>query len=308
MRLLFPLALLGSVLGAQTPDYFPLQSGNQYLYQPTGVGASERVIQVGQPAPAPSGFTYYPLAGFSSRELRVRLTPDNRLVRLDPGTGSETLLLDFAAPELASFPTAIDPCSTSATILTRSGTYSGPIGSFDTALIVQYSGICADAGIVRDLFLPYIGLVQRTETSFTGPRTYDLAYALVGGVTQVAGPHVSFEISLDKISYQAGEKATARMALRNTRPEPLELQFGSGQEFDVLVIDAAGKEVYRWSAGRMFAQVLHSLTVSGEKNWVAQVSLPATLAPGKYSAQAYLTAVGAPPRRYSASAGFEIAR
>lgn len=308
MRLLCPLAVLCATLAAQTPDYFPLQSGNQYVYQPSGAGAADRVMEVGKPEAAPSGVMVYPLAGFSPQDLRVRLTPENKLVRFDPETGSDAVLLDFAAPEDQPFPTVIDPCSTSAAVRTRAGSYSGPIGTFDTVLIVEYSGPCADAGIQRDIFLPYIGLVQRTESSIAGPRTYDLTYALVGGVTQVAGAHVSFGLSLDRSSYKAGDKVAARLSLRNTRPEPLVLDFNSGQEFDVAIVDAAGKEVYRWSAGRMFAQMLHDLSITGEKNWAAQLALPAGLAPGKYSAQAWLTATGTPAKRYSASAGFEIVK
>jgi hypothetical protein len=61
--------------------------------------------------------------------------------------------------------------------------------------------------------------------------------------------------------------------------------------------------VYTWSADKVFLQALHSLIVTGEKNWVAQVPL-LTLPPGKYTAEASLTTT--PAKLYSATAAFTI--
>ena len=58
-----------------------------------------------------------------------------------------------------------NPCGQTGRVVTRSAKYKGPIGEFDTALEIRYSpGTCADAGVERELYLPYIGLVQRTVT------------------------------------------------------------------------------------------------------------------------------------------------
>lgn len=38
----------------------------------------------------------------------------------------------------------------------------------------------------------------------------------------------------------------------------VEMNFPSGQTHDVVVIDAAGREVWRWSQGRMFTQLVQN--------------------------------------------------
>lgn len=44
----------------------------------------------------------------------------------------------------------------------------------------------------------------------------------------------------------------------NTGARKLEVQFPSGQAYDLAVLDEAGREVWRWSKGRMFTQSLQN--------------------------------------------------
>jgi hypothetical protein len=306
MRILLPLAFAAIAL-AQSPDYFPLQVGNQWIFQSTGVGASNRIIEVtDQTVYEPNGRTYFVLNGFTNGSASVRRTPDNLLVQLDPASGEERVLERFGAAEGATFETALGACETTATLSSLEGTYAGPIGQLSGLLVMDYTGPCADAGVRTDLFLRDVGLLRRTETSFTGPRVYELIYARIGGVLQVTAPQVSFSLALDRSSYRAGDPLTARLTLRTVGNAPLVLEFSSGQEYDVAFLDDAGKEVYRWSAGRMFPQVLHSITVNGEKNWVVNIQTPSALAPGNYTAQAWLTNTSNTPKQYSASVPFAV--
>lgn len=50
------------------------------------------------------------------------------------------------------------------------------------------------------------------------------------------------------------------LAVTNATLQPLALQFSSGQSYDFTVADA-GREVWRWSADRMFTQALRSETL-----------------------------------------------
>ena len=53
--------------------------------------------------------------------------------------------------------------------------YKGPIGSSQTARLIRYApGICADTGLTSETFIPYLGMVRRTQTSFIGERSQDL--------------------------------------------------------------------------------------------------------------------------------------
>src|SRR4029079_11068766 len=75
-------------------------------------------------------------------------------------------------------------CKQTGRVVSRDASYKGPIGTFNGGVIeIQYDpGTCADAGLIRELYLPYVGLLQRTEQSIAGPRLYDLVYARIGGV------------------------------------------------------------------------------------------------------------------------------
>lgn len=59
----------------------------------------------------------------------------------------------------------------------------------------------------------------------------------------------------------------------NQASKSLELTFPDGQTHDIVVIDGVGREVWRWSQGRLFTQALqnrviaHSETVSYEGEW-----------------------------------------
>ena len=59
----------------------------------------------------------------------------------------------------------------------------------------------------------------------------------------------------------------------NLADHSLELDFPSGQTHDFAVLDSAGKELWRWSSGRMFTQALQnkllssSETVTYEEQW-----------------------------------------
>ena len=44
----------------------------------------------------------------------------------------------------------------------------------------------------------------------------------------------------------------------------LELRFPGGQTHDFIVKDFAGKEVWRWSSGRMFTTVMRATTIKGK--------------------------------------------
>jgi hypothetical protein len=57
----------------------------------------------------------------------------------------------------------------------------------------------------------------------------------------------------------AGENLALTISVANTAQESRKLAFRSSQRYDFWVVDANGDEIWRWSEGRMFAQVLEDV-------------------------------------------------
>lgn len=145
-------------------------------------------------------------------------------------------------------------------------------------------------------------------------RSWITAFAVSGVLC--AGAELQFSITLDRDTYTAPvDKSlsvpvmTARLSLRNTTDKPVRLAFPSGQRYDLELKNQRGDVVCRWSEGRAFNMMLGEEIIGpGERNYVVTVRLAdkegKPLAPGKYTAEAWLTTMG--PRTYVATAGFQM--
>jgi Intracellular proteinase inhibitor len=60
-----------------------------------------------------------------------------------------------------------------------------------------------------------------------------------------------------------GDRIRFSLNIKNNTAKMLELRFPSGQTHDFVVKDFAGKEIWRWSSGRMFTSVMRSTTIKG---------------------------------------------
>jgi hypothetical protein len=69
--------------------------------------------------------------------------------------------------------------------------------------------------------------------------------------------HSTFSVSAEQ------HKLHFALAVTNATKKNLELAFPSGQEYEFRVVDAAGKEVYRWGSGRMFTQSVQNRVLDG---------------------------------------------
>lgn len=89
---------------------------------------------------------------------------------------------------------------------------------------------------------------------------------------------------------EAAAPIPLRLVVRNEGVQPVSLRFASGRTYDVVLLDDDGREQWRWSAGRMFAQVISELEIeAGDASKFELVCDPApaerpSLPPGHYRA------------------------
>ena len=105
------------------------------------------------------------------------------------------------------------------------------------------------------------------------------------------GASVNLGVTADKSTYAAGEALKLTVTVENRGTQPVTLTFRTAQRFDVRVQDAAGREVWRWSADRMFAQATgeERLAPGTRRSWNVVVREP--LPAGSYKVVASLESV-----------------
>ncbi len=115
---------------------------------------------------------------------------------------------------------------------------------------------------------------------------------------------LQLSLSTNGTAYQSGELIHIRFTMVNQTGTPVRLEFTNAQRFDVSIGDAHGNEVWRWSAGRMFATVMGHETMGLDDPRLAyEAVFRGSLAPGTYQVRAWLTDVS---RRFSSTLGIEV--
>ncbi len=75
------------------------------------------------------------------------------------------------------------------------------------------------------------------------------------------------------VNVSVGDQVTLGLHLTNRTDRRLEVSFPSGQTHDFVVLDSIGREIWRWSNGRMFTQAMQNRmvgtreTLSYEERW-----------------------------------------
>ena len=288
------------------PEYFPLRVGNSWVYKVTqGRTATEPQVVEVQALETIDGNSYYRVS-FFGRIVWLRPTDDGSLMAYDTENKQEKMWLGLGANEGESFTTNLDACTNSGRIETRSAKMSVPLGEFSDVLRVTFRGLCADAGVTEQDYLPYVGLLRHVTTSIAGPVQYDLLYVRSGFTNADAG-QIGFGVTVDANTYAATDtaRATVRLSLRSTLSDPITLTFPSGQNFDVKVTNEKGETVYVWSADKLFTAIFRTERFGpGEKNYAISVPL-GRLPTGRYVVEGYLSTQ---PRFFTGTSTFEIVR
>jgi hypothetical protein len=91
----------------------------------------------------------------------------------------------------------------------------------------------------------------------------------------------------DKTTYSSGEPVRIQLALKNEGKDPLAFGGGTSQRYD-FVVRSEGKEIWRWSQGRLFAQMLISwklppgASVAYTAAWLQKDNGGKPVPPGRY--------------------------
>jgi len=105
----------------------------------------------------------------------------------------------------------------------------------------------------------------------------------------------TLEVTIKEESDRPGSHvAQANLSVESTSQQPVPFRFPSSQQYDFLLLNSGGREIWRWSAGKFFAMVILDRNLTSEP-WLYRASIPLTnnegdpLNPGVYRIQARLT-------------------
>lgn len=99
-------------------------------------------------------------------------------------------------------------------------------------------------------------------------------------------------LTADKAIYAPGEPITLTLRVVNRTARPVRLSFRTAQRFDLVMEDGQGREVWRWSTGRLFAQVLGAeILPPGGGEFVAQATGEGRFPPGIYTVKGIIPAM-----------------
>lgn len=85
-----------------------------------------------------------------------------------------------------------------------------------------------------------------------------------------------------------GETVSFALHVGNNTSKMVELRFPNGQTHEFVVLDESGKEVWRWSRGRMFTQAIRNKLLKGREETVFEEIWNTNGLRGTYTAVATL--------------------
>jgi hypothetical protein len=257
------------------PDYFPLNPGNRWIYSKTDSRFKKtdtvRIEIVS--TPIIKWKTYYV---FNQLPFVPGLEAGNNiLVRYDNATKRYLRLTQDG--EMPLFPVGPEADAKFDASVDASNNPVANRMSYLTCLR------CSDAGI-EVVFDRGIGIVAIQSTFIWGAENYELKSALVnwqnfgepmvdekasvkepktGPVVSRADPNLSLEV--EKV--EQGAKLIFRV--KNPTESFLSFSFTSSQTYDFVVRQKENRlEIWRWSKGNFFSQVLRNVALLPQKEWI----------------------------------------
>ena len=289
-------------------DYLPLHPGNRWVYQ-TDAGQTLE-IRAGNQQLSAGDRTYTRLNGYAASGVWLRKNEIGNLFAYDDESAGEAGMTLFEYARGARFDSRLAFCPE-----TLGEVHEKPVlvkladGAEREALRITYLNLgCADIGLTEELYVDNIGLVRRTVTTFAGPRTYNLVYARVGGLTFSTGRTMTFSLGMDQVYFDRQSPADPvtpvfRFELTDRSFRGVEVAAPFGNEFDFIIRDERGNQVYKWSDGRVFPAGFRTERY-GDRSF--EVSATLNLPDGVYLVEGWLVDVNSPNRLFSSAVNFEI--
>lgn len=115
---------------------------------------------------------------------------------------------------------------------------------------------------------------------------------------------LTLTVLVGKGAFKTGEPIPLELNVRYGGEEPLILSFSTAQRYDFQIGKEGGEILWRWSEGRMFAQVLGRVVLRPDRPEIRyRAMVQGHLPPGRYQVRGLLTTR---PRSYSALAEITI--
>jgi len=129
-------------------------------------------------------------------------------------------------------------------------------------------------------------LTAATVAFARGSMDHNTAVATKRAVKNTEALGTTLDVSVEK--ERAVQRVSFALHLANNTKKMLELRFPNGQTHDFIVLDTTGKEVWRWSTGRMFTQAIRTKLLKGREETVFEDSWSTSGLHGEYTAVAIL--------------------
>ena len=134
----------------------------------------------------------------------------------------------------------------------------------------------------------------------TFTRSALLAVSLTLAATAQSGstpaPSTSFGIAVRQVpsstpTFAPAARLQVNISIGHRGPEPLELEFASGQLYDIVLYNDRGERIYVWSADKIFPAVFIRERLRERRIYTEDLPIP--LPAGRYVVEAFLTTNGA---------------
>jgi hypothetical protein len=109
-------------------------------------------------------------------------------------------------------------------------------------------------------------------------------------VAAAKDPRLAVVIQTDKLDFAPGERFPVAIEVNNQTPSPARFTFATSQRYELILEDAAGRKLWRWSRGRFFLQAIGQVVLKpAQVGLRMKATVPAPTRPGRYTLRLMLT-------------------
>lgn len=293
--------LLGAAQLAQAaPDFFRLEPGSLRVYRAQH-GEQTFTIRVSSVGMLHDDHVHYQVTGYANRPLQLYRNEETGALYHHDEDSDQDVLVTSVEKGPGWFQANYRECDQEGQVEEAPTEYLGPAGWFTNALAIRYRAFgCNDTGVESERYVENIGMVQRTMQTFAGPVNYHLVYASIGSTTITEAPSSTFSVTLRE-GYGPRMIADLRYS---SEGQDRTLQMPTSQDYEVVLRDARGREVWRYSYGKFFTPGIREISLP-QLSFRVEIPLQIygiLLQEGTYTVEAWL--MTNPERQFAGSANF----